>query len=282
MKIGELTFHVIPSMRKFCLMKSKGISVNSGLLLLLVSVVIAAVSCDHMSSDPKTLLVYCGITMYKPISELAADFEKSNACKVIITKDGSGNLYKSLKSSQKGDLYMPGSESYIEKARREGLLTESVQVGYNKAAMMVRKGNPLKISSDLNNLMDKRYYVVIGNPDSGSIGKETREILKKKGIYDQVAYNAREMTTDSKRLVTVLKEVQADLVVNWYATSTWPENNPFIDVLPIDARYADRKKLVLGLLTSSRYPDLARKFMKKASSKEGRLIFDKYGLLNPQ
>jgi molybdate transport system substrate-binding protein len=66
-------------------------------------------------------------------------------------------------------------------------------------------------------------------------------------------------------------------VVNWFAISTWEENSPYIDSISIDERLATKKRLVLGLLTTSKYPDIANKFIDYAASEEGRKIFDRYG-----
>jgi molybdate transport system substrate-binding protein len=232
-------------------------------------------------ADPppqKELLVYCGITMIEPMSEIARIIERQEGVHIAFIKGGSGNLLRSLKVNGVGDLFLPGSESYIAKAKSAGLVTDTVPVGFNKAAMMVYKGNPKGISADLQELRNSAYYVVIGNPQSGSIGKETRSILEAAGLYDAVQHNVREMTTDSKRLTQVLKNKEADLVVNWYATATWAGNRSFIDVLPIDERYAKKKRLVLALLKSSRYPNIARRFMEYAASEQGRAIFNRYGL----
>jgi molybdate transport system substrate-binding protein len=226
----------------------------------------------------KELLIYCGITMIKPMSDIARIIEERENCTIIITKGGSGNLLKSLKVNQVGDLYLPGSDSYIATCLEEGLVSDTAFVGYNKASIMVQKGNPKQITADLDNLRKKDYYVVMCNPGSGSIGRETKHILEQKGIFEEVMANARELTTDSKRLVAVLKEKQADIVINWYATSVWEENARYIDVLSIDEKYAKKEKLVLGLLKTSKYPEIARKFMEYAASEKGRELFTRYGL----
>ncbi len=240
--------------------------------------------CEKLSKNESAkkqeLLIYCGITMITPMTQIAEHIENEHNCKIHIIKDGSGNLLRAIKTNNIGDLYLPGSDSYIKTTIKEGLIEEkdTVHVGYNKAAMMVQKGNPKSITADLNNLANNKYYVAIGNPQSGSIGREAKKILTKKGIFDKVIANARRLTTDSKDLINVLKNKEADIVINWYATSTWPENQPYVDVLPIKEEYAKKKKLVLGLLKTSAHPDIARAFMQFASSEEGRAIFNKYGL----
>ncbi len=249
------------------------------LLFLLTAFSLFVVSCGASETARKPeLLIYCGITMIKPMAEIAEIIEAQEDCKIIITKGGSGNLLKSIETNQVGDLYLPGSDSYIKIATEEGLVVDSVFVGYNKAALMVQKGNPKDISANLDNLASQDYYVVIGNPNSGSIGRESKQILEKKGIFTDVQRNARQLTTDSKDLALVLKNKNADLVLNWYAVSTWPENEAYMDVLAIDEEFAAKKRLVLGLLNTSVYPDTARKFMDYAASEEGQAIFRKYGL----
>ncbi len=245
--------------------------------LLLGALALGLSACEKAVPEEKELLVYCGITMIEPMTEIARIIEKEQNCRIVLIKDGSGNLLRSIRANMVGDLFLPGSEGYLVTAREEGLVAESVPVGFNKAALMVQKGNPKRITADLENLTKGDYYVVIGNANSGSIGRETKKILEKKGIYERVLENAKRLTTDSKDLTVVLKNGEADLVINWYATAVWPENRPHIDVLPIDEAYAEKKKLVLGLLATSRHPQIARRFMELAASEEGRRIFDRHG-----
>jgi molybdate transport system substrate-binding protein len=216
--------------------------------------------------------------MIQPMSQIASIIEQRENVKVSILEGGSGDLFNSIRFNKIGDLYLPGSESYIKQLKAEGLVSRTAHVGFNKVAMMVREGNPKSIPASIDALKNPSLYVVIGNPDSGSIGKETKKILTAANMFDQVMNNAKEMTTDSKRLISVLKKGEADLVVNWYATSTWEENAPYVDSIPIDGRLAKKKRLVLGLLTTSKYPYIANKFMDYATSAEGRQIFDRYGL----
>jgi molybdate transport system substrate-binding protein len=224
------------------------------------------------------LLVYCGITMIQPMSQIASIVEQRENVKISILEGGSGDLLDSIRFNQIGDLYLPGSESYIEQSIAEGLVSRTVHVGYNKAAMMVREGNPKSIPASLDAFKDPDLYIVIGNPDSGSIGKETEKILSAANMYEEVMRGARELTTDSKRLISVLKKGEADLVINWYATSTWEGNAPYIDAISIDESLAKKKRLILGLLTTSKHPDIASRLMDYAASEQGQQIFDRYGL----
>jgi molybdate transport system substrate-binding protein len=249
-------------------------------ILSLVFILFLQVACTNSDSkqEKKELLIYCGITMIKPMTEIKQSIEKQEHCSIEITKGGSGNLLKALETSGIGDLYLPGADNYIYTAFSKGLIVDTATVGKNRLAMMVQKGNPLHISSDLANLINKNYYVVIGNPNSGSVGKTTKKVLEKRGIFSEVEQNAVKFTTDSKDLTLLLKNKEADLVINWYATYTWDDNSKYMDAIAIDDKYEPNKKLILATLKSSKYPEIAQAFLKYASSEKGKAIFKKYGL----
>lgn len=251
-------------------------------LLLLPLLVLLVSGCQKPEqADPRReLLIYCGVTVSRPVQEIAEMIEREKNCTIKISKQGSGALLNSIKTNQVGDLYLPSGASYIQTCIAEGLIKETVSVGYDRLALIVWKGNPLQITPDVRNLTDKRYRVVLGSPESGSVGKETELILSRLGIYQQALDNALYLTPDASGMVKALVDKNADLVLNWYATSLWEENRPFMEGLLLDEHVAPPHKLVLGMLTFSAYPDIARRFMELAASPQGQEIFARYGFLN--
>jgi len=145
---------------------------NSFTKLFFLLLLWGAVGCSPKPVSQRQLLIYCGITMARPMNEIAAIIEDQEDIEVIIIQGGSGNLLRSIEINGVGDLYLPGSESYIESVREKILIVEAELVGYNRAVLMVQKGNPLHLDADLQNLASPAYYVVIGNPESGSLFKE--------------------------------------------------------------------------------------------------------------
>jgi len=262
-------------------MKAAGVALVCGLVLAAIFSItfsFAYQPLEEPAPPKKELLVYCDITVIKPLAEIARVIEQEENCRILIMKGGSGNLLRAIEVNQIGDLFLAGSAFYMDTCVKKGLVTEKVCVGHTKAAMMVQKGNPKRITNDLANLASPDYYVVIGDPTSGSIGRETKAILEKRGIFDQVLRNARQLTTDSKDLIKVLRDKEADLVVNWCATATWPEGAPYMTVLPISDEYASKQRLMLGLLRYSHHPGVAQKIMRYARSEKGRALFARYGL----
>lgn len=249
--------------------------------VLVIGLILVECEFSPKQTPPKKeLLIYCGITMIAPMLEIADIIEEQEDCKITITKGGSGNLLNSIYHNKTGDLYLPGSCKYYTmiEDKQPDLVLEKVTVGHNVAVMMVQKGNPKCITSDLSNMTDRDLVVEIGNPESGSIGKETKKILQAYGNFEDVVINAIRFTTDSKELLNALKSKELDLVINWYATYTWGDNSDYLDVIKIDSTYAHVNHLELSILKYSKYPDIAKAFMTYASSEKGKDIFKKYGL----
>ena len=75
----------------------KFFSVQLLMIYLLSMLLVGCNDQPQAETKPKELLVYCGITMIKPMSEIARVIEEKEHCRIIITKDGSGNLLKSIR-----------------------------------------------------------------------------------------------------------------------------------------------------------------------------------------
>jgi ABC-type molybdate transport system substrate-binding protein len=181
---------------------------------------LALLSCASAmaQSDKPELLLYCGITMVRPMTEIVQLFEKRENVKILVAQGSSEDSYQSAKKSAKGDWYLPGEPSYREKHIKEGLLGDFVNLGYNQLALVVQKGNP--------------------------------------------------------------KQVKADLTINWRATGLFADYAQKLDVIDMDSKLAKPQALLLSVLKSSKYPELAHRFMQFASGLEGQAIFRKHGFLD--
>ena len=250
--------------------------------LLLAGIILLNGCSEPQVEERKELLVYSGITMIKPMKQLAEEFERQHQVKITITQGGSQDLYDSLKSSQVGDLYLPGSPSYRLNNAADGILKEHVLLGYNRVAIMVEKGNPKNLNNDIKQLTDKNLNTVLCNPQTGSIGRASDKILKAAGISEQAYENAVYLTTDSRRLIEAFKKKNADITLNWYAAGTWPGNRDYVDIIELPKEISQPKALELSLLSFSKYPNEAKAFMEYASSKHGLGVFRDFGFLTEQ
>jgi len=229
-------------------------------------------------SDVKTeLLVYCGITMVAPVLELKKIFEKNENIIIKIIYGGSGSIMRIAMVNKKGDLFLPGSKSYIVEMSEKGLIEEYATVGYNIPAMFVAKNNPKKIKSDIMEFLRPDVRISIGNSKSGSIGKETKRIMEHFGIYKEVVSRAIFQTTDSKKLAWSIRNNVADLCINWKAVGIQERNKGHMEVLELDSEYVSKNPLVMSVLKYSEDKKAAKKFLYFVSSAKGLEVFKRHG-----
>jgi len=231
------------------------------------------------SSDKPQLLFYCGITMYKPIKKISKIIEKKYNCNINIIQGGSKDLYDSIKYSKIGDLFLPGSESYIKRCDKDAIIAYKKPIGYNQAAIFVRKGNPKNIKS-LDDLVREDVSTILCDPQSGSIGSMTKKILinyKGEDFFNKAYMKAVEIGTDSRSLNSALINNEADMTINWLATSYWDENKKYIDTIKLDPNIAPKQRLVIAVLTYSKHPKIAKALVDYISSEKGLDIMRSYG-----
>jgi len=226
------------------------------------------------------MLLYCGITMIRPMTEIARAFEQRENVKITLAQGGSEDLYQSLKKSRVGDLYLPGEPTFRSKYLGEGLLGDAVTVGYNQLALVVKKGNPLRVKGDPRELLRPDLRVLVGNAESGSVGKETKDVLEAVGLYQKVLETAIYLAPDSRVLNNAMKKGEADVILNWRATAFFPDNVAAVDVVDLSPKLAKPQALLLNLLTFSRNKELAHRFMAFTAGEEGQAIYRKWGFLD--
>ena len=237
-------------------------------------------TASALAQKTPELLLYCGITMVKPMTEIAQLFEKREGVKILISQGGSEDLYQSAKKSGLGDWYLPGEPSYRDKHLQEGLLGDFVNVGYNQMALVVQKGNPKKVRADPHELLRKDLTIILGNAESGSVGQGSKDVLDKLGIYPKVVKASAFLSPDSRSLMNAMRKGEADLTLTWRATGLFSDNVSKLDVLDLDPKIAKPQALLLIILKSSKNPEFARSFMKLSAGDEGQAIFRKHGFLD--
>jgi molybdate transport system substrate-binding protein len=224
----------------------------------------------------ENLNFYCGITMKNAIKEMADKFENENkGVKIRHLFGSSGVLLRKLKRTKKADLYMPGSPKFIK--ANAALFSEKAQIGYNKIAIFVKKGNPKRIHS-LKDFLRKDIKIGLGS-DNSSVGKNAKSVLIKYGgekFYNAIREKAKIFYT-SREIISALRSGEIDAALNWQAVSKWKDNSKYVDIVNIPEKYAPKKALVLAITSFSKKKELAKKFLDFAKSPEGEEIMKKWG-----
>lgn len=228
-------------------------------------------------AEAKELVIFCGITMIGPVKELMEAYEKKTGIKSIMSYGGSKDLLNAMTVNKSGDVYFPGSESLFAEAQSTGQLKERRTVGANQAALFVQKGNPKGLKGDLAELLRPGLRVALGHPDLGSVGKEARDILTRKGSYEKVVALSAIMLPDSKALSAALREGKVDVVLNWKAVLHTGDNAQHMEMLALPNNEAGRHELSMATTIYSTAPEAALNFLEFCASPQGRAVFEKHG-----
>ena len=225
------------------------------------------------------LLFHCGITMVPAMMEAAASFEKNHYCTILINQGGSKDLCKTIKDSHRGDLFLPGKDAYIDQCGAEGYIRYQQAIGYNRLAIFVPRGNPKHIRG-LRDLLRSDLVTVIGNPETGSIGKAAEETLMRYGgapFWEKALANLGFFAVDSRDMNQLLISGKSDVGLNWTATAHTDPAINHLEVIPIFDLYSRPETLTIASLKYSKHPELSRAFIDYLCSPAGQAIMSKYG-----
>lgn len=227
----------------------------------------------------KEVIIYCENVMVPPLMEIKDKFELQFDCKIKLHNDCSQNLASLVRYSLAGDIYIPGSRESFSKLQSKyySYISDSVFVGYNNLVVMSLKGNPSDFNGELNTLADKKHAVIIANPETSSLGYETRKLLDSKDMYNDIKVSVVALSTDSRGLIKSLLEKEAQLVINWKSDLLNNDSAEEIELFAITESEELPAEIYAGLLSTSSHKDLAKKFLTYATSEEGLEVFRKYG-----
>ncbi len=231
------------------------------------------------NEDKKELIIYCENAMVAPLIKLKDKFELENNCIVTLNNDCAQNLSSLIRYSQKGDLYIPASNAGFRKLvdKYANYIVDSVFIGYNSLAIMALKNDTVPFKGNLSELSDKKYALIIANPETSSLGYETRRLLQSKNLYNQVLPNVVSLSTDSRGLIKSLVNHEAKLVINWQSDLYINEYSNKVEVFRISAKDQAPSEIYAGILSTSAHPELAQDFLDYATGEEGRSVFINYG-----
>lgn len=228
-------------------------------------------------SPTRELTLYCGAGIRPAADALILSFGARHDVKINATYAGSGRLLGQIVSLQKGDLFMPGAELYVDKAIGRGLAVKESKrvVAYFIPVIFVQKGNPKGISS-LQDLGRKGVRLGLGDERSCAVGRKTLSILEKNGIpYSRVEKNVVYKSGTVNELGLAIQLGNVDAVILWDASARHFAQSGEVVSIPPEKNVPSTIPIVL--LKSSEHPEEARKFIDFVTSEEGRRILTERG-----
>jgi molybdate transport system substrate-binding protein len=204
-------------------------------------------------------------------------FERANPnIKVDMTFGGSGTVLNQMTLEQTGDIYMPGSDDYMERAEaKQAVISETrTVVAYLIPAICVRKGNPEGIRG-LEDLARPGITVALAQSEAVCLGDVSEEILRSAGLEDQVKRNTITYARSCDNTQQLVQLGEVDAIIGWRVFGAWsPEQ---IDCVDIPLRHARIRTIPAAVSAYSKQPEAAQQFIDFLASEEGKAIFANHG-----
>lgn len=227
-------------------------------------------SCLGCGAEPP--LLYCGAGIKPPVAELVEAFRREQGADIVCDYRGSEMLLSSVMTTRTGDLYIPGDVHYLELAEKEGLIASKRTVCYFVPVILVQKDNPKEIHS-LKDLTRREIAVGLGDPQFCAIGRTSSKIFEKNGIReDDVHVTFRSAT--APELANHIELGSLDVVILWDAVAAYVGEKGEIVRIPPEQNIIST--VAVGILKSSRHPELAAEFVEFITSERGRKVFEKH------
>lgn len=183
-------------------------------LLMLITLVVLIYSLNRQGSDRRVsvLTVHCAAGLQKPIREIARQYEADNDVEIALNLAGSGVLESQMKIAG-GDLYIPADETYVLKAKSEGLIGELAPLVSLRAVIVVQKGNPKGIKS-LEDL--KKGNMRLSMADStAAIGRYVEEALTDSGDWSSIVQQVIVTKPTVNHVIEDVANATVDAALAW-------------------------------------------------------------------
>lgn len=224
--------------------------------------------------EPKTLLAYVGANLKDPVSDLVATYEKKTGVKVELTFNNSGALMNQIDTTKKGDIYMPGGISFVEKAKQKGIIDQVLgPIAYHTPVIITPKGNPGQVSG-IEDLAKEGVKLVIPDKDATAIGRTAYKIFNKTGKSAEIENNIIANLESPAKVLAVITMGQGNAGIVEYSNTF--KDKEKIEVIPIDPKVNEVEQIPVASLVYSTNKELAADFM-QYMKENGPAVFEKYG-----
>jgi len=233
-------------------------------------------AAESVASAGGTLTVFAGSASMPALRELGPAYEKRAGVKVEVTSGGSGSVLTQFSQDHFGDLYIPGSDDFMDKAEKKDAVlkdTRSILV-YLVPVICVPKGNPKGVRS-LEDLSRENMRVVIGDVDAVCLGAIAKDVLTEAGLWEKVQPRIATYASSCEDTLSRLVMGEADVVIGW---DVFAKQNPDkVEAVPLTQQSARARNIPAAVIKWSKQPEKAKDLIEFLRSPEAKEIWTKYG-----
>jgi molybdate transport system substrate-binding protein len=238
------------------------------LLLALVSLVPAEAQVP--------VLVFAGAASKPVLDEAAPAILTELGIRLELSVGGSGTVLSQLELARKGDIYLPGSHDYMERAVARGLIdaTTRVDLAWLRPALLVAAGNPKDISS-LADLARTDVRAAIAEPRTVCVGEYGVRVLERAGLAEELLPRfARAHSCEA--VANLLDLGTVDAILGWDVFLAWFPGR--VEEVPLPPALLDDEATIPAAMTVfAARPEAARRVLEWLAGPRGEAIWSRHG-----
>lgn len=229
---------------------------------------------SNANDDSEGIMLFCAASNRGVMEDIRAAYAEEFGRRVEIQYGGSQTLLSQMEVSASGDLFLPADDSYLEIARKKGLIAEVIPIARMQGVIAVAEGNPKSIET-FEDLMRDDVRLVQASPEATAIGKLTRSALQKNQQWtelDQATIAYRTTVTEAANDVLV---GAADAAIVYDAVlHTYPD----LMFVEIPELASVNSLIAVGVVKSTARPQSALRFARYISARDrGLKHYEKHG-----
>ncbi|NDV18624.1 molybdate ABC transporter substrate-binding protein [Pseudodesulfovibrio sp. JC047] len=226
----------------------------------------------------ENMRIFAGAGLMKPMEELRRNFEAAHNVHIDVHYGSSGEIFGMLGVGQTCDVFIPGAEKYTRDAIKNGWVYEaSVKpIVKHVPVIVVPAGNPANIQG-LADLERPGVKVALCDPKAAAIGKVSKKMLTKAGLWEKVTPNVVVYAPTCNQLLIYTALEQADAAINWLDVTTWAEGRGKVQVVRIEKKHNMIKTIPTAVHVSAKDNPLALELNAYIASAEGLVVWQKWG-----
>ncbi len=222
----------------------------------------------------RKLFLHSGGGLRLAVNECVDIFSEEFDAEIECNYAGSGVLLNQVQVTRRGDLFMPGDVSYIDRVEPADLVESKHTVCYFIPTILVKKGNPKNIKT-LADLVKPGITLGLGNSEVCAIGRTSVQIFQKNNIdMAEIEKNLVFSSLTVGELGVQIQIGKVDAVIVWDATAAQYAKSGDVVKIPTDQNVIST--VAIALLDSSENKPLAREFIDFIISERGQAVFQKH------
>ena len=237
--------------------------------------------CLTVSAQSAQLTIHAASSLTDAMKEISAAYEKESGNKVRLNFDASSILARQIEEGAPADVFLSADEMKMDALEKAGYLAPGTRKTLlsNTLVIVVPFDSTLTIQSTADLAGDEVKKIAISQPSSVPVGIYSKEYLSKLGLWDKLA--SKVVPTQNVRASLAAVEsgnVEAGFV---YKTDALISKKVKV-ACEIPANAGPAIRYPVAVLTTSKEPEAAKKFVAYLESEPALAIFRKYGFLVAQ